>query len=196
MTKRIILCPVVLCLLLILPCSGLAEDTLDELYSASNAFLNEHYGATVEQAEEFAKLEDEIKNARPSPITGKNVYSLEDYAPDLAERFEVLLRKKYPTQPPADRALGKIIINGTPVVLWRLALSQGSDVEITSVELSLRNTDIRDKRNDIIYTVNLLINETNYEVIGVLGLALVDGKWQIDAVQEFGWSPFYPKIKH
>jgi len=124
------------------------------------------------------------------------VYNLEDVMPDLAERFDALFKKKYKTQHLTDRALDNTIRNGMLKTLWDLVLSKGSDIKITSVELSLVNTDIYDKRNGINYTVDLLINEAVYEVNGVLGLVLVDDRWQIDVIREYKWSPFYPQIKH
>lgn len=196
MPKRVILFLLVFCFLLILVSCGHTVNTkdnvLDTMYSISKAFLNVHYSATVSQAEEYKQLEDEIVKARPSPIPGKNVYNLEDYAPDLAERFEALIKQKYQTQPMTDKVLKLIELNAMPETLWKVVISKGSDIKVTSVKTSLRNNDINDKENDINYTVDLLINKTSYEVNGVLVLILVDNKWMIDDIYVFGWSPSFP----
>jgi hypothetical protein len=193
MPKRIILCSLVFCLLLVLPCCGraevTAEDTLKTMYSVSEAFLNVHYDVTMSQAEEYKQLQDEIDKARPSLIPGKNVYNLEDYAPDLVKRYKALIKQKYQTQPVTDKGFESIELNSMCVELWKMVLKKGSDIEVTSVKTSLRNKDIDDKKNQIDYTINFLFDKTYYEITGVLTLVLVDNKWMIDDIYEFTWSP-------
>lgn len=188
MPKRIIFFSVILCLLLTLSSCGHAEvtteDTLETMYSVSDAFLNVHYGVMVSQVEEFVQLNELKNSASPPPLPG--MYD----NPDFAGRLEGLIRQKYQTQPLTDKGLKSILLlPADPVTLWKLVLSTGSDIKITSVKTSLRNTDIDDEKNDINYTVNLLINNTSHEVTGVLTLVFVDDKWQIDDIYEFGWSP-------
>lgn len=191
MPKRIILCLLALCMVLVLSCCGHSEqNTLDTLYSISKAFLNVHYSANVSEAKEFEKLQDEIENrtkslASPSP----GVMGLKDFAPDLSERFDTLIKQKYQTQPVTDKCLKSIEAYGLCTTLWKDTLSTGSDIKVTSVETSLRNKDLDDKENDIDYTVDLVIGKASYEVTGTVVLVIVDGKWMIDGDLLSGWNP-------
>jgi hypothetical protein len=203
MPKRIILCSLVFCMLLVLPSCGhaevTAEDTLETMYSISKSFLNVHYSATVSQAEEYDQIHTEMINRvsgmtlpSPSGLYNSGLYSYEDLVPDLAEHYEALFKEKYQTQPLTDKGYSLIVRNSMPITLWKIVLKAGSDIEVTSVKTSLKNTDIDDKQNDINYTINLLINKASYEVIGVMTLVLVDNKWMIDGICEVEWSPKQP----
>jgi hypothetical protein len=220
MPKRIILCSLVVCLLLILSScsagakdtmplasaktlaptateaqtgtavSGSGEDTLNTLYSISNSFLNVHYSITVSQAEEYIQLQYKIdKRFESLPTPHQSVMGLEDYAPDLAERYKALIKQKYKSQPVTDKGYELNELNYMCVDLWKMVIKKGSDIKVTSAKTTLRNKDIDSKNNQIDYTVNLLFNKDSYDVTGVMTLVLVDNKWMVDDIYEFSWSP-------